>query len=422
MEKVLIYGKGISGIGAVESLKLRGVSAVVCDDEDFETLKNDEFTLVVVSPGIDFNHEVYKWASEKEIPAISELELGYLLCKKSIIAVTGTNGKTTTVEMLGKMFSEMNAKVTGNIGSSFSLAVTKDEGDLFVVEASSFQLEKTSSFRPHVAVITNITPDHIDRHGDMENYVKAKLKIARNQTRGDYLVLSADDIEVGYLDNFQPQSTVLYTSTRKRVRGAYLLNDKVWYMDEPICSVNRIKASGLHNISNALSAIVVAKIYGRSNDKIVRSLCEYAPTKHRLSYVGSIRGVAFYNDSKGTNVAATVNAMKSMPSSFCLILGGKDKGYDFDEIFKNATANLKKIFAIGETADKILTCARRYNFNLIDKCDNLDKAVIEAYYEKSDAVLLSPASSSFDMFKNYEERGERFEEIVKGLKSVEERR
>ncbi len=422
MEKVLIYGKGISGLGAMESLKSRGTCALICDDTDFEKLKNEDYSLAVISPGIDFNHDVYRWANEREIPAISELELGYMLCHKPIIAVTGTNGKTTTVEMLGKMFRNRKAEVCGNIGSAFSSVSVKNESEIYIVETSSFQLEKTFRFRPKVAVITNITPDHIDRHGSMQNYVNAKLKIAQNQNKEDYLVLSADDISVEYLKGFQPQSTVIYTSIKERVKGAYLNNDKIYYMDEVICSVNRIRASGLHNISNALSAIAVAKIFGVSNGEIVDALSSYSPAKHRLSYVGSIRGVAFYNDSKGTNVSATIKAMESMPSSFCLILGGKDKGYEFDEIFEKKIKNLKKVFVLGECSDKIYKTAKRYNFTRIEKCESLDKAVIEAYHEKQDAVLLSPATASFDMFKNYKERGERFEEIVKGLKRVEERR
>lgn len=421
-KKVLIIGKGISGSGAARALRKTGINCVLCDEEDFDKVFSPDFDLIVVSPSVPRAHRVFPLADASGAEVISEIELGYRLCDKPIIAVTGTNGKTTVAKLIGNIFSRSKKTcVTGNVGRSFAADATENN-DVFVTEVSSFQLENVHFFAPDIAVVTNITPDHLDRHNSFEEYARTKLKIAENMNREDCLVLSATDITTEILAGFSPNCNVVYTCVGGRVNGAYTLGDKFYWFDECICPRNQMAMRGVHNEANALSAIAAAKIAGIGNEDIIAALGEFRPDDHRVQYVDSIMGTAFYDDSKGTNTAACIKAMLSMPSSFCLIAGGSDKGYEFDEIFQSAPPNLKKVCALGETADKILRAAKRNNFKNTVKCLTLTEAVIEAYHSDVDAVLLSPAAASFDMFENYAARGNAFVAIVKELKKSETRR
>lgn len=421
-KKVLIIGKGISGLGAARALRETGTDCVLCDEEDFDKVFSPEFDLIVVSPSVAKTHRVFPLAEAAGTEVISEIELGYRLCDKPVIAVTGTNGKTTVVKLMGDIFSRSRKTcVTGNVGSSFAADATENY-DLFVTEVSSFQLENVRLFAPDIAVVTNITPDHLDRHNSFEEYARTKLKIAQSMGKDGWLVLSANDIPAKTLAGFSPQCNVVYTCVGGRVNGAYSLSDKFYWFDEFICQRNQMAMRGVHNEANALSAIAAAKIAGVENKDIIATLSEFHPDEHRVQYVDSIMGAAFYDDSKGTNIDACVKAMQTMPSSFCLIAGGSDKGYEFDDIFLKAPSNLKKVCALGETADKIVCAAKRNGFIKVIKCLTLTEAVIEAYHSDVDAVLLSPAAASFDMFENYAARGSAFIEIVKELKKIETRR
>lgn len=413
-KKVLVFGDGVSGKGAYAALEKKGINCVVRTESDYADDKNN-YDAVVVSPGVKPDHPIFKRYAGK---IISEIDLGAIFATKPYFAVTGTNGKTTTVELAGRLLSvKYKTCVTGNIGRSFAFDSLSDS-DAFVVEASSFQLCNSKYFAPHVAVILNITPDHLDYHGDTYAYAKAKLNIAAKQTEKDFLILSADDLPVGLLGDFFPRSKVLYTSVRGKTEGAYLENGKIYWFGEKVCSRLDVPLKGLHNVSDALAAIAIAKIAGVSNDEIVSSLAGYEPGKHRLKYVCAVRGVAFYDDSKGTNVAATLKAMDSMTGSYALIAGGSDKGYEYDELFTGCSALPQKVFAIGETADKLVAAAHRHGYHSIEKCASLEDAVAGAYGSGADNVLLSPASASFDMFSSYAERGDRFIKIVGELKNL----
>lgn len=410
-KKVLIYGKGISGIGAKDALIKCGADFTICDDVDFDEKFTGDYDLIVVSPSIALDHKIFGIAKGIGAEIIGEVELGGRICDKPLIAVTGTNGKTTVTELIGKVFGySRDACVTGNVGRSFALDATYDH-DVYVCETSSFQLETVKSFAPHIAIVTNITEDHVDRHGGFENYARLKMRIADAQSSSDYLILNVDAIPQCALKDFYPKSNVFYTSTKMLVRGAYLSDDKFYWFDEQICKINRMKMMGLHNAENALSMIAAAKLSGIPNTDIVRALEEFEPDEYRIAYSGCVRGVAFYNDSKGTNVAATKMAMRAMPSSYALIAGGFDKGFAFDELFENADERLVEVCAIGQTRFAVEKAAVRKGIK-VTVCGTLADAVIEAYHSSADNVLFSPATSSFDMFEDYRARGAAFDKIV----------
>lgn len=415
---VLIIGNGISGQGANYALTEKGAKCFIFDDKVNNIIPKCKFDLIVVSPSICKSHAIYQYARENNIKLIGEIELGYLLNEKPIIAVTGTNGKTTTTELIGKILANGNIKplVCGNIGKSFARAVLSDDYEIVDLEVSSFQLESIDKFKPNIACITNISADHLDRHSSMDEYINTKLMIAKNQTEDDMLILSQDDIPLKALENFMPLSQVFYISTRGVVKGAYQLKNKLYFFDEYICDCDRLKIHGQHNISNALMAICACKLAGVSTVAVVEALSTYESSNHRLRLVDTIKGVSYYNDSKGTNIGATIKAVLAMQADTCLILGGSDKGYEFDELFSNLPNTIKKVYAIGSTAKKIFAAAYRNRFYEVEIKESLRDAVIDASRINIQNVLLSPATASFDMFKNYEDRGEQFVKFVEELK------
>lgn len=416
---VLIVGMGISGKGSRYALEREGATCYIFDDRQNVKLPNVKLDLIVISPSICKFHSIYKFAEVNNIPLIGELELGFMLNKGEVIAVTGTNGKTTTTQLIEKILKAagLKAEALGNIGKSFAQCASDKSYNIAVVESSSFQLESVKTFRPFIACITNISPDHLDRHGDMAEYARTKLKICENQTNQDYLILSQDDIPVTCLMGFAPKSNVIYTSTRGKVPGAYKLLDKIYCFDEFICDRDQIKMEGDHNVSNALMAIAVAKLYEVSNKIIVETLTEFETDDHRLKLVDRIDSKSYYNDSKGTNIAATIKAMKAMTGDTALILGGSDKGYEFDELFMAIPETIKKIITIGQTTKKIIDASIRCRYLDIETAENLYEAVHLAACMNVDNVLLSPATASFDMFNDYKERGQKFESIVRGLRN-----
>jgi len=420
------------------------------------TLLISNYDLIVASPSVPLSHEIYRLAHEHGVEIYGEVELGARLFDGLLIGVTGTNGKTTVTRLIGNILSRAGipALVCGNIGVSFAEAVVegaevKGQGlgakkepvgarhalpqkevlaqDLgqgtpchygngfstAVVELSSFQLESIVTLKPDIAVITNITPDHLDRHGTFESYAAAKLNIVKNQTAADTLILSGDDISVDVLAGFCPASDVLYTSVRGKVRGAYLHDGTLYYMGEPVVKRSEICLKGDHNIANCLFAICAAKLRGVPNHIVAEVLAEFEPDDHRIKFVGCVDGKNYFNDSKGTNIGATLAAARAMNGATALILGGKDKGYEFDGLFANLPAFVAYIIALGETSGKICAAARRAGFSDIQTAPSLESAVKAAAATNAQNILLSPACSSFDIFAGYEERGRAFEEIVR---------
>jgi len=420
--KVLVLGAGISGMGAMRALAEVGAFVTIIDESQTPELLSStfvaKFDLVVTSPSVAPCHKIYEFARQNKIEILGEAELGAALFFGTVIGITGTNGKTTTTALLGDMVIRSGRKtaVCGNIGKSFSEAVVFEKPSVAVVELSSFQLEVVQGYlKPSIALFLNLSPDHLDRHGTMDAYANAKKNIAKNQTKDDYLLLGSDDIPSEFLKDFKPKSNILHISTIKKTNGAYLQNGKLYFGEEYILHSNDLSLKGKHNVANALFAICSAKLLGISNRVICESLTKFSCDNHRIQFVKEIGGKRYYNDSKGTNVGASLAAVKTMQGDTALILGGKDKGYEFDSLFYALPKTVNEIFVIGEVADSIVKSAKRAGFCYVVSHRTLEDAVKAASETNVKNVLLSPACSSFDMFADYKARGKEFERIVGDL-------
>ena len=444
MQKFLVAGMSKSGAASAAFLLDRGAAVYMFDDvsdgavqktmaelaqrgakpvraEDISSAVR-ECDVLVLSPGIPIDHALPVAFRKAGKRILGEAELGCLYLRAMLVAVTGTNGKTTTVTMLDEIFRAAGEKsvACGNIGLPLTACVDGlDYGDVAVMEVSSFQLETLSDIRPHIAIVTNIAADHLNRHYSMENYIFLKSKILRNMRESEFAVLNHDDAAV---KNFASDARcpVRWFSIRERVAGAYLYEGGLYFENEKIMDAAALSLKGEHNIKNALAAICAAKLAGVESEVIASALSSMRGVRHRIQTVAEIDGVTYINDSKGTNVDATLNAVACMQSDTVLLLGGKDKGYDYDELFGKLRGTKVTHFVLyGENRFKLLNSAVRANESRITLCTDFDTAVrVAAMIAKAgQCVLLSPASSSFDAFSGYEERGERFECIVNGLKA-----
>ena len=430
-ENFLVLGLSKSGVNSYNLIEKYGGNAYYYDDfiENIEYKKADNIYSVkdlycaVKSPGF-FNQKVLECLRGKGIPIISEIELGFCFCKSPIVAVTGTNGKTTTVSLLHEILKEANlkSKLLGNVGTAFtSLADDCQFSDFAVLEVSSFQLMDIAAFKPHIGAILNIDNDHLNIHKSFKNYKRAKLNIFSNMGKCEYAVLNFDDKN---LRDVKTTAKMFWFSINEPVfRGCYILNGKVIFINSHIESVLRltdIKLLGKHNLQNALCAILCAKLLHVDNETIRRAVSNFPGVKHRLQYVKTLNGVNFYNDSKATNINSALVAARAMDKPTALILGGSDKGFDYRELFKNLSKNIKCCFIYGTTGQIMEKAAKAVKYSDISVCENLDSAVICAYeYIKKEEgnVLLSPAAASFDNFKNFEERGEYFIKTVNSIKA-----
>jgi len=415
-KNVLVMGDGISAEGATYALEKLGASVTKFVDRNGTNLPHKAYDLIVISPGIAKTHYIFDYAKTHGIPVIGEIELGYMINDMPVIAVTGTNGKTTTVCMIERLLSKKyKTVVCGNIGISFSRVAVNGGYDLAIVEVSSFQLESIKHFKPEVAVITNIAEDHLDRHGSMEEYSSAKKRIAENQDEGDVIVLSQDDLPLKYLTDFCPKSKVIFVCSRGKINGAYCDEGAIYYYGEKIMDVKALSFYGRHNISDFLNAVVVAKRFGVSNDEISDLIKGFKLDNHRIQLIRELNGIRFYDDSKGTNVAATICAIDSLKGTVCLIAGGSEKNCGYDMLFRRCIESDVKVKLIGESRERMKECAYKNGFCDFECFDSLSEAVESAYKCGCDNVLLSPATASFDMFSNYEERGKCFAKIVNAL-------
>jgi UDP-N-acetylmuramoylalanine--D-glutamate ligase len=402
------FRERLEGLGAVSLEKEKlSASAEYCDG-------------LVISPGIPVDHPLAVLYKRSGKAVLGETELAARVMKIPCVAVTGTNGKTTTVSMLAKIFAETGLKTTacGNIGVPMLSALENTQ--FAVAEISSFQLETLNSFRPHAAVVLNITEDHLNRHYTMENYIFLKRKILKNLTPLEYAVLNYDDNLVREFAE-STKAKVVWFSLRERVRGAYLENGGLYFEGEKIMSADELTPCGAHNLQNALAAIAVAKIFGVGSESISNSLTSFRGVKHRIEEVGEVDGVSYIDDSKATNVDATVKALACMKSETVVLLGGKDKGYDYKGLFQ-AMKKSKAVAAViyGENRYKLLSAAREEGYEPITVCGKFMEAVniARTLAKRGQTVLLSPASASFDEFSGYEERGEVFVETVKSFATV----
>lgn len=437
MKKVIIYWLGISGRAMYELLKSECDIYLYDDRKEMPNwaigkkfLQNkipvelpEGIDALLLSPSIKSDSPLIVECKKRKISVMGELELGYLRSKCKIVAVTGTNGKTTTVSLINHILRESgrNSYALGNIGKPFcSMCDILGEDDIAVLEVSSFQLESCNFFAPYICAMLNITPDHLDWHGDFLSYIKAKEKLFDLQQEG-FSVINADDPIVNAIE-WREKTTKLYFSLKKKINGCYLKKGKIIIdvhgVKEVVCHTSKMKLRGEHNIQNVMCALLVCYSLGVKIDDLKRGLQTFSGSEHRLESVGQIRGVEFVNDSKSTNIDSTQKAIKSFKNNIFLILGGKDKNLDFDSLFEKISKRVKKIAIIGEASLKISAAAKKNRFKKYLICSGLEEATKSLFAEASsgDVVLLSPACSSFDEYDNYAERGRHFKNIVEKLK------
>ncbi len=433
--RYLVVGYGISGRAAVELLRRKDpeckifvydASCFARTCEQFECVRlsrlSDRFlsslSMIVVSPAVPITEDYLVRAMARGVTVIGELELGYRNCAAKIAAITGTNGKTTTTALLNQILKDggISSHALGNIGKAFCEEADILRQDEWVcLETSSFQLESIIDFAPEIALVLNLEPDHLDRHKTFENYSRQKMRIAVNQSESSRIVLNADDINiVHYAKADNILADAYFVSLRNKIRGAYLYNNMICFDGEEIVSADSVRLLGLHNLYNTLFAVAAAKLIGVDNSNIADTLRSFKGIKHRLELVGESGIKKFYNDSKGTNIDSTLKAVNALKGEIALILGGSDKGYEYDALFDKLPEKVRYIAVIGETTDKIMAAAARcpYDWGTITRQRTLADAVRGCVMSGYENILLSPASASFDMFNNYEHRGEVFCEIA----------
>ena len=446
-KKVLVYGAGKSGIAAVGLLSRINTDIVLFDgnkDTDIELLRSQlpkdidvhimvgvipnnvrkNIEVVVLSPGVPTDLPDILQFADDGIPVIGEIELAYMFSKGDIIAVTGTNGKTTTTSIIGEILKEYfkSSFVVGNIGIPYTEMVSKTkDNSVTVAEVSSFQLETIREFKPNVSLILNITPDHLNRHHTMENYINAKLSVTKNQGENEYCILNYEDAELRKRAS-EINTKILYFSSKNKIRGGIYLDDtKIIYNDGTrdieVCKTNELQLLGVHNYENVMAAVLATIAIGVPLETIVKVIKNFKSVEHRIEYVAEKYGVKYYNDSKGTNPDAAIKAVEAMISPTLLIAGGYDKNSDYEEWIDSFGDKIKMLVLIGQTREKIAETAKKKGYNNVVLADSLEEAIniCKDNANEGDAVLLSPACASWGMFKNYEERGEIFKRIVNEL-------
>ncbi len=430
-QKILILGLGTTGISAIDNLPQDQYELYAYDDRTELIEKLPEHVhpydpdatidLVLKSPGISMENKMVRTFVEQKVPVISDIELAYrLTATKHIFAITGTNGKTTVCLLLHRVLQEAGRK--GYIGGNIAIGILEPalkatEDEYLVIECSSFQLETIETFRPEVAIITNISEDHLDHHGGLENYQKSKLRIFENQTDEDVLILNIDDPYLSGIGEENPRAYV--TSVRNlEERGAYILDDQLWYNlgygPTFFMDVKDLQLRGNHHLRNFLEVLVAARWLGVDPESIKETFMNFQGVEHRGEFVVKHEGVTVINDSKGTNIDSTVTAVDSIEEPIHLIAGGYNKGSDFSEMFEQIGHAIKKLYLIGETADIMMEEAEHAGVLSVQKFENLREATHAAMAEArtGETILLSPACASWDQYKNFEERGREFKQIV----------
>ncbi len=443
-EKIIILGSGESGVGAAILAQKQGMDVFVSDfgkikdkykkelialNIAFEEEKHTEeiilsATTIIKSPGIPDKAPIIKKLKEKNIEIISEIEFAFRYSSAKVIAITGSNGKTTTTSLIYHILekAEYNVGLGGNIGTSYARQVANGDKEYFVLEVSSFQLDNCVSFKPHIAVLCNITEDHLDRYDyKFENYINSKFSITKNQTEQDYFIYCQDDeVTINNLSKVNNQVQKIPFSYHQKIEnGSYIENNEL------IININKtnftmptsdLAIHGIHNSYNSMAAAISAKLVGVRNDKIRESLEDFKNLEHRLEYVASIRSVDFINDSKATNVNSTWYALESMTKPTVLIIGGVDKGNDYTLIKDLVNKKVKAIICLGKDNEKLHEAFSSEVGYIVDT-QSMEQAVQMAYNisDKGDVVLLSPCCASFDLFENYEDRGKQFKRNVLNL-------
>ena len=455
-KRVLVIGTGLSGVGAASVLCKKGAAVLVLeenekadaaeirkkigaslDEEEAARLSvrigalpelsekelSARFDLVVPSPAVPLDSPLMERVQDAGIPVISEIELGFLFEKGRILAITGTNGKTTTTTLVGEIMKAVNPRifVVGNIGRSYAAASIETTPDSVTVgEISSFQLEAAPSFHPAVSAILNITPDHLNRHYTMENYAAIKERIARNQTAADTCVLNYEDPRLRpYGEHLCPAEVVWFSSQTKLRKGFFLDGEEICRADgrgnvRKLMNVHEMQLVGVCNAENVMAAIAITEAAGVPMERILQVIREFPPVPHRIEFIAEKNGVRYYNDSKATNPDAAIQGIRAMTGPTILIGGGYDKKNSYDEWIEAFDGKVKKLVLIGQTREDIAACARAHGFSEIVFCDTFEECLqtCTAAAAPGDEVLLSPACASWGMFPNYEVRGDLFRKYV----------
>lgn len=446
-KKILVLGAGISGISVAHILQLRGAQVILSDAKPAHLCKIQDFSLinecgvvlalgrqdekllegidyVVVSPGISIDIPLIKVARSKGITVISEIEVAYRLCSVPIVAITGTNGKTTTTTLLGEMMKVANRDVVvgGNIGLALSQEVGQvGDNGIVIAEISSFQLEGIIDFRPHISAILNITPDHLDRHHSMENYVAMKERVFANQTQDDYILLNYDDIIVRDMNNRVPSQVFFFSCQTELLSGIFIKDGNItikWAgQTSQVCPITDIKLRGGHNIENVLAACGIAFLAGVKLADMGQTIRDFTGVEHRIELVTRVNDVAYYNDSKATNPESSIKALEAFAQNIILIAGGRDKNTDLEIFMQLVRRKVDHLILIGEATSRFRIAAIECGVENIHNAVSLADAVKLAHQlaKSPQVILLSPACASYDMFKSYEERGTIFKKLVHDL-------
>ena len=448
-KKVLVIGTGLSGVGSVRLLHQVGAVPVMLEEntkvtrEDIVKKLNeedkdnteiiigeisdevlDELVLVVPSPAVPLDAPTVLRIKEKNIPIWSEIELAYNFAKGKLVAITGTNGKTTTTTLVGEIMKAhfKSSYVVGNIGVSYAeSALEMKEDTVTVGEISSFQLEAVDNFHAQVSAILNITPDHLNRHHTMECYAEMKQNITNNQTKEDTCVLNYDNPYTREFGKKCPAKVVFFSTSEKLKDGFYLDGEEIFMSIAgeavKVMNIHDMNLVGMCNVENVMAAIAMAVAMGVPFSTILKVVRDFKAVEHRIEFVATKNGVDYYNDSKGTNPDAAIQGIKAMCKPTILIGGGYDKGSEYDEWIENFGDTVKMLVLIGQTKEKIAECAQKHGFNKFVFKDTFEEALeyCSSNAKEGEAVLLSPACASWDMFPNYETRGKKFKEYVNKL-------
>lgn len=441
-KNVLVLGMAKSGYAASQLLKKLGAIVTVNDRTPFEQneiaqkLKNEGFNVVcgehplsllendlyciVKNPGIPYSNPLLIEAENRNIPIYTEIELAYLISEAPFIGITGSNGKTTTTTLALNILEQGNKKplVAGNIGTvACEVAEKATSENIIVTELSSFQLMGIEEFKPKISLVTNIFEAHLDYHGTKDEYIKAKANIFKNQTEDDFAIVNFDDENVMAMVKNTNATIIPFSSTKIVEEGAYIKEGSIYFKQQKVIETEKIVLPGKHNLENILAAVAIAKLLDVDHAAIEQVLTTFTGVEHRLQYITEIDQRKFYNDSKATNILATQKAISSFQKPVILIAGGLDRGNDFDDLIPYFN-NVKNMFTYGQTRDKLIDSAKKAGMKAVKSVDNVEDAVNEAFAhsEVGDIILLSPACASWDQFKTFEERGNKFIQAVHKLK------
>jgi UDP-N-acetylmuramoylalanine--D-glutamate ligase len=441
-KNILIVGLAKSGFAAAKLLHSCGAVIIVNDRQPREgnveaekleqlgirvecgghplSLLDQKIDFLVKNPGIPYSNPLIAEAVKREIPVYTEVEIAGLISEAPIVAITGSNGKTTTTTLIGEMLknSKKTPVVAGNIGTVFSeVAAESTEDNILVAELSSFQLMGTEKFKPEISVFLNLFEAHLDYHGTLDEYGKAKARITMNQDEEDYVVYNADDQNVATLMKNSRAVHIPFSAEKQLKEGAYIQEEALYFQDVKVIDLVDIVLPGSHNLSNIMAAVSASILAGAELDQIRKVLTTFTGVVHRLQYVGEVKGRRFYNDSKATNILATKAALSAFEKPVILLAGGLDRGNAFDDLIPSLR-NVKVLITFGQTAEKIADAGKSAGIEMIKRADNVEEAVPLAYglSEDSDVILLSPACASWDQYKTFEQRGDMFINSVHKLK------